>query len=162
MKTRSCLLATVSTLLAIGTIIAPPAVAQETERSFGQKLYVPVYSEIPLGVGRRTIRLSATLAIRNVDPRQSIRVTAADYYAASGELVHRYLSDPRSVPPLGSFELVVTESDLRGGISAAFLLQWEADSAVHAPLVQTIMLGTSGAQGISFVGESRVMEERRP
>jgi hypothetical protein len=39
-------------------------------------------------------------------------------------------------------------------------VEWRAEEPVNAPLVEAVMVGTSGTQGISFTGSSRVISQR--
>jgi hypothetical protein len=142
-------------------VLALPGAAHAGAVSRGQLLYVPVYSEIPFGEGKRTLSLTATLSLRNVDTGKKITIRRADYYDSQGRLVRSYLQEPRVIGPLSSFELLVKESDRSGGISASFLVQWDSDSPVLAPVAESIMIGAFSGQGISFVGRARVLEERR-
>jgi hypothetical protein len=136
--------------------------AQETPVSRGQLLYVPVYSEIPYGNRNRTIPLAATLSIRNTDPVHPIEVRRVDYYDAQGQRVAPYLTGPQRLAPLASLHLVVKESDKTGGVSSSFLVEWSATEAVCPPIVETVMVSTASAQGISFLGEARVLRESPP
>jgi hypothetical protein len=83
-----------------------------------------------------------------------------DYHDSSGQLVRAYLKSPRSVGPLASVEYIVKESDRKGGISASFLVDWSSESPTLAPLIESVMISTRSAQGISFVTSGRVIEER--
>jgi hypothetical protein len=134
--------------------------AAEPERSAGQLLYVPTYSEIAISEGRHNFRLTVTLSIRNLDPKEGLKIWSIDYYDSSGKIVRGYISDPIIVRPLSAFEIIVADSDLAGGISASFLVEWSAESAIISPLVETIMIGGASTQGVSFVGRARVIKER--
>ena len=101
-----------------------PAIAHDPDGSFGQRLYLPVYSEIPHGSGRDTYRLAATLSIRNTDPDAEISIMRADYYDSDGKLLERYLKEPVKLGPLASTHVVVKESRI-GGPSGA--LAWSGN-----------------------------------
>jgi hypothetical protein len=131
--------------------------AQEPPRR-GQLLYVPVYSEVPFGDRAHTINLTATLSIRNLSRTAAITLTRVDYFHSSGRFVRAYLPAPRSLAPLAAVEYLVQESDRSGGISASFLVQWEADGPEPPPLVEAVMISTVANQGISFATRARVLE----
>ena len=123
--------------------------------SSGQLLYVPVYSHIYIGDKERPFNLAVTLSIRNTDPRSGLRLTAVDYYDTEGSLVRHYLDKPLEMKPLASIRYVVAEKDIKGGSGANFLVRWEADAAMNAPVVEAVMIGTQSGQGISFTSQAR-------
>ncbi|MBU4263957.1 MAG: DUF3124 domain-containing protein [Proteobacteria bacterium] len=56
-------------------------------------------------------------------------------------------------------QYIVKESDTQGGLGAKFLVRWQADKTVNAPLVETVMIGTKMQQGISFTSRAIVLKE---
>ena len=60
--------------------------------------------------------------------------------------------------PLAVTEVVIPERDMAGGSGASFLVEWVAETAVSEPVIESVMIGTMGAQGISFVCPGRVVE----
>lgn len=62
--------------------------------------------------------------------------------------------------PLGSTAFVVSEIDKTGGSGANFIVEWVAEENVSEPIVQAVMIGAEGGQGISFVSPRRVIESR--
>jgi hypothetical protein len=132
------------------------------ETSLGQTIYVPAYSDIPFRDATRRYQLAVTLSIRNTDWVQPIRVTSVRYFDTEGRLLHTYVEQPLRLAPLAATTLVVAEHDIRGGAGASFLVEWRAEVAVHTPVVETVMIGTSGTQGISFVSPGRVLRTQCP
>lgn len=128
--------------------------------SRGQRLYVPVYSHIHFQTEARTIDLAATVSIRNADPDRPLVLTTIDYIDNDGRLVRRYLQRPRRLAPLASTSVVIEESDAAGGLGANFIVEWQADRPVHAPVVESIMISTRSTLGISFTSPARVLDER--
>jgi hypothetical protein len=126
----------------------------------GQTIYVPVYSHIYYRNERRVINLAATLSIRNTDASAPLRVTAVRYYNSEGTLVRRYLEDPRVLAPMASSDYVVEVENTSGGSGANFIVEWEADEFVTAPVVEAVMISTASSQGISFLSVGRVLAER--
>ena len=133
----------------------------EVNSARGQTLYVPVYSEIPYGERDRTLALTVTLSIRNIDRKVAVMVRKVDYYNAKGQLVRAYAQEPRVLPPLATVEFVIKASDRSGGISAGFLIEWESEHLCVPPVVEAVMISTASTQGISFSSQARVVEEKR-
>ena len=150
-------------LLAI--ILAPEsggAATADVKLARKQSVYVPVYSNIISGPRKRPLHLEALLSIRSTDPSASLRITAIDYYDTNGKLVRRYLKSPQTLGPLASTQVHIEEKDRSGGIGANFIVRWEADRIINAPLVECVMIGTSGGQGLSFVSQGQEIREESP
>lgn len=126
----------------------------------GQVLYVPAYSEIPYGDRGFTVNLTVTLSVRNTDRKNPIKIKLLEYHSSTGSLVRSYLSEPQGLKPLASCEFGVKESDRSGGISASFIVEWESETPVSPPLVETVMISTISTQGISFESQAVVLEEK--
>ncbi len=61
---------------------------------------------------------------------------------------------------MASAEHIIKESDRSGGISASFLVEWESESAVSAPLVEALMVSSSYNRALAFNSEARVLAEK--
>ncbi len=133
-----------------------------SEKSRGQTLYVPAYSDIPYRDEMRRYQLAITLSIRNTDAAQSIDIMSVRYFDTEGHFLRAYVEHPLRLGPLASTAFVVQERDTRGGTGASFLLAWRAEVPVHAPVVEAVMIGTSGTQGISFISPGRVLTTQCP
>jgi hypothetical protein len=127
-----------------------------------QTVYVPVYSNVFSGPRKRPLQLEATLAIRSTDPVASLRITAIDYYDTAGKLVRRHLKRPQVLGPLASADVHIEERDVSGGFGANFIVKWEADRIINAPVIECVMIGASGGQGISFVSPGQEIREGTP
>jgi len=157
---RSQALPALTRLLALTLLIlaaAGPALGQE--RSKGQLLYVPCYSHIYHGVKTRAIGLTITLSVRNTDPAGTVTVTGVDYHDTSGKLVKAHLDKPMRLEPLMTAEFIVPESDSTGGSGANFMVTWKSDAPVDPVLVEAVMIGTSGQQGISFTSRGVAVKQ---
>jgi hypothetical protein len=137
-------------------IIAPPLQAQELSR--GQLVYVPVYSHIYYGDREQTFPLTVVLSIRNTDSKHSITLLRVDYNDSDGKLIRKYLNKPISLNPLASIRYVVNASDMSGGSGANFMVQWKAETEVNNPLLEGVMIGTAGQQGISFTSRGQAVK----
>ncbi|HPC43117.1 MAG TPA: DUF3124 domain-containing protein [Spirochaetota bacterium] len=127
--------------------------------SRGQTLYVPVYSSIYHGDKKREWELAVTLSIRNTNINNSILINLIDYYNSEGKKLKIFIKKPQKLKPLESKQFIINESDLSGGIGANFIVMWSSDKEVNPPLVESIMIGTRGQQGISFSARGVVIQE---
>ena len=59
--------------------------------SQGETIYVPAYSHIYVGSNEQPFLLTVTLSIRNIDPANSLTVTAVDYYEMHLITGYRYM-----------------------------------------------------------------------
>ncbi|MFP3867615.1 MAG: DUF3124 domain-containing protein [Desulfobacteraceae bacterium] len=139
-----------------------PAVlpASEERLSTGQLVYVSVYSHVYYGDYEKRLLLTGILSIRNTDPAHEITITRADYYDSDGKLLRKYLSKPITLKPMASTRLIVKESDTCGGSGANFLVQWQAKTEVNEPIMEGVMIGTAGQQGISFISRGRPIKPK--
>jgi len=128
----------------------------------GQTVFVPAYPEIFYDDSTRTIALTTTLAIHNTDPDHEIVIRSVRYYDTDGALVREFVESPVGLNPLATTGFVVPADDSVGGWGANFLVEWGAESPVYEPVIEAIMINTSGALGLSFVSEGRVVSEQGP
>jgi hypothetical protein len=133
--------------------------APEFRLSKGQTLYVPAYSHVFSGPRRLPFALATTLSIRNTDLSASLRVSSIDYYDSNGKMLRRFLPKPVPIGPLGSTYVHLEEKDTAGGFGANFVVRWEADRLVNAPIVECVMIGATSGQGISFVSAAQEIKE---
>ena len=125
--------------------------------SDGQTIYVPAYSHIYSGNRETPFLLTVTLSIRNTDPKHQINITVVDYYETQGKLLKKYLEKPVILNPLESLRYVIPERDKAGGSGANFIVEWKSDKFVNPPIVESIMIGTQGQQGVSFTSRGRTI-----
>lgn len=131
----------------------------EIRLSQKQTVYVPVYSNVYSGPRKRPLQLEATLAIRSTDPAAALRIIAIDYYDTGGKLIRHYLDRPKILGPLASADVHIEERDVSGGFGANFIVRWEADRIINAPVIECVMIGATGGQGISFVSPGQEIKE---
>jgi hypothetical protein len=136
-----------------------PQAREVLELSQEQTIYVPAYSHIYSGNRERPFLLTVTVSIRNIDPKNSISVTAVDYYETQGRLLQRFLDTTTTLKPLESIRYVIPEKDKAGGSGANFIVEWTAETLVNPPIVETVMIGAQSQQGISFTSRGRVIVE---
>ena len=123
--------------------------------SKGQLIYVPAYSHIYSGDREKAFLLTVTLSIRNIDPDHGIKITRVDYYETQGKLLKKYIKTPAFLGPLESLRYVIPEKDKSGGSGANFIVEWQSDSFVNPPIVETVMIGTQNQQGVSFTSRGQ-------
>jgi hypothetical protein len=149
------------TTAAVGVItflvLSGTGISSEIKISKGQLVYVPVYSHIYSGNRENPFYLAATLSIRNIDPKHTITLLAADYYDSAGKLVKKYVDRATPINPVSGIRFVIKESDTVGGSGAAFIVKWESVQPVNTPIIESIMIGTQTQQGISFTSRGRVI-----
>ncbi|MEW6220072.1 MAG: DUF3124 domain-containing protein [Thermodesulfobacteriota bacterium] len=144
----------------VGVVIQPWSVAHAEEAprlSKGQTLYVPAYSHIYAGNRDLPVLLTVTLSIRNVDLARSITIMAVDYYGTAGELIRGFLEQSVVLAPLESTRFIVPQKDKSGGSGANFLVRWQSGDLVNPPIVETVMIGAEGQQGISFTSRGQAL-----
>jgi hypothetical protein len=136
--------------------------AQSPARSSGQSLYLPIYSHILHGETERNGQPAQTLmsvmvSVRNTDAARPIRVVSAQYYDTGGKRIKEYVSAPRSIAPLATLELYVPTSDDSGGSGANFVIAWQADGVVSAPLVEAVHANLAVGRSVVFITNARVI-----
>ena len=125
-----------------------------------QEVYVPIYSDIYSRTRNFKVLLAATLSIRNTSKSDTLYLKNVDYYDSAGHLVRNYLEKPIYLHPLETIDYVIDEADEAGGSGANYLLTWGAKKQLH-PVIQAVMLGSIGQQGITFTTDGVVVEEKK-
>jgi len=147
-------------LLAAVTILAlsqPASSTAEIELSRGQTCYVPAYSHIYGGNREQPILLAVTLSIRNTDAKNAITITSVEYYGTEGKLLRQYLERAITLNPFGTTRFVLPQKDKTGGSGANFVVKWKAEKPVNSPIIESVMIGVEGQQGISFTSRSQAI-----
>lgn len=139
-----------------------PITARDLQIVTGQTIYVPAYSEIFYGGTSRTITLAVTLAIHNTDLEYPIIIQSVRYYGTDGTLLREYIEEPVQVPPLATTGFVIEDTDTSGGWGANFIVEWGAETPVHEPVIEAIMISTRDTQGISMISLGRVVSQTFP
>ncbi len=124
-------------------------------RSAGQTLYLPIYSHIWHGDmtrdGQRARTLvSISVSIRNTDPAKAIRVLSAQYYDTEGKKLKEYVTAPKTIGPMGTYELFVPRGDDSGGSGANFVIRWQSDKPANPPVVQGFHANLPVGRSIAF------------
>lgn len=132
----------------------------DTKKLRGQVLYIPIYSNVPYHKQKKQFDLSAFVAIHNTDLNHPIRITKVLFFDNDGKQVANYLSKDLIVQPLGATNYFIPERD-QSGTGANFLVEWVSATPVTEPLIESVMLGLTHGQGISFSSTGRVIREMK-
>ncbi len=122
------------------------------------KTYLSVYSQIYSGVENITHNLTATVSMRNVCTKDTIFITHATYYDTHGHLIEDYLDAPIFLVPMETLDIVIEETDKQGGTGGNFIFEWKTKTHTPEPLFESVMISTSGQQGLSFSVRGRRIE----
>lgn len=120
-------------------------------------VYVPVYSDIFVAGGGK-LNLAITLSIRNTDFKYPLIVNNVNYYNTAGKLIENYLEVPYLLEPMASTHFFVKQADARGGTGANFIVKWSANKLANKPVIEAVMAGSTGTQGMSFMSTGREIE----
>lgn len=136
--------------------------AADPGRSRGQTLYVPVYSSVLHGNQDRSGKpgewlLSVMVSLRNTDPRNPVRVTAARYYDGGGALLREFVTEPKTLAPLASMATFIENRDTSGGSGGSLVVTWEAAVPVSPLLIEALHTDLFGTRSISFVSRGEVI-----
>jgi hypothetical protein len=123
----------------------------------GQIVYVPAYSEVHFLDNQRTLDLAVTLTIHNTNFETPIILTSVRYYDTAGAMVEEYFPSPVKLGPMATTAIVLAQKDDRGGVGANFIVEWVAESASSEPVIEALMVSTSGSQGVSLLSPGRVI-----
>lgn len=117
--------------------------------------YLSVYSEIYSRSEHLTHDLTVTISIRNTNATDTIYLDRAEYFNTQGKSIRSYFSNTIFVAPLETVEIVIDESDKAGGTGGNFIFDWKMKSNCSEPLFESVMISTSGQQGLSFATQGK-------
>lgn len=119
------------------------------------KTYLSVYSQIYSETEHRSHSLTATVSLRNINTTDTVYIDKATYYNTHGEAIRTYFESPIFIAPMETVEIIIDESDKEGGTGANFLFNWSVKPNSNAPYFESVMISTSGQQGISFTTQGK-------
>ena len=132
---------------------------QDLDIATGQTIFVPAYSEIYFASNNRTLDLAVTLSIHNADFTNPIIITSVRYYNTQGSLVREYAPQSQRLDALATATFFVDAGEETGGVGTNFVVEWVAEQPVYEPVVEALMINTSGSQGLSFTSPGRVINQ---
>jgi len=113
--------------------------------------YLSVYSQIYSMTEHRTHNLTATISMRNTNRFDTIFIQKAEYYNTKGALIRTYFDKPIFIDPMETVEIIINQIDREGGSGANFIFEWKIKPGLNEPFFESVMISTSGQQGISFI-----------
>lgn len=137
-----------------GAVVA--AGSEEEPRSNSEIVYVPAYARIHT---HEKIKqpLASTLVVHNVDPIVTITLTVVRYHDQDGKILREFLAKPMTLQPFQSGSFLTQISETSGGIGANYLVEWQSQNPALSPVIEAVMVGGSGTQGISFTSRGRII-----
>jgi hypothetical protein len=120
--------------------------------------YLSVYSQIYSSTEHRTHNLTVTVSMKNINLNDSVFIEKATYYNTKGDLIRTYFNKPIYLAPLETVEIVIDEVDKHGGTGANFVFDWKKKPTINDPHFESVMISTSGQQGISFTSQGIKIE----
>jgi hypothetical protein len=99
--------------------------------------------------------VSVSVSIRNTDPVKPIRIHSAQYYDTDGKKLREYLTSPKTIGPMGTYELFVPRSDDTGGSGANFVIAWKSDTPASPPIVEGFHANLPVGRSIAFTTSAR-------
>ncbi len=125
----------------------------QQELHFNGSSYLSVYSDIYDMTDETKHLLTATVSLRNTSLTDSLFILKADYYNTHGNLIRSYIEKPVYLVPMETVEIVINRKDTTGGSGANFIFDWAMRNESTEPLFESVMIWTTGTQGISFLSK---------
>jgi hypothetical protein len=125
----------------------------------GQQIYLPIHGRVSAEDGR-AVGLTVNIVVFNTDESRPILVTLLRHRDADGKTVRDYLRAPVRLAAKATLDVVLKDAD-PGAPAASVLIEWVADRPVAPPIVEAVMIGTTGSQGISFTEHGQVLEDEQ-
>lgn len=124
---------------------------------YKETIYVPVFSDIYHLDGTKRFLLTITVSVRNISLKDSAYILNAVYNDSYGKQLRSFVAKTVLLKPLESIEYVIEDAEDKGGAGASFILEWGGSKYSNQMLIQSIMIGTTGQQGISFTAKGEVI-----
>src|SRR5487761_2471582 len=65
---------------------------------------------------------------------------------------------PRTIAPMGTYEIFIPGSDDTGGSGANFVISWKSDARVNAPMVEAVHANLPAGRAIAFIASARPID----
>ncbi|MBF0178775.1 MAG: DUF3124 domain-containing protein [Magnetococcales bacterium] len=105
--------------------------------------------------------LSVMLSVRNTDPRHDMIITSVRYHDSSGRLLRDYLEQPRALTRLSSQGFFVENREAQGGAGASFVVSWQAEQPINAPIMESVHVYHWGTQAQAFTSRGQVIHSEK-
>jgi len=155
-------------VLAVAAIIlGANAAAYGQELTRGQTVYVPIYSSVVYGEPDRkgetpSIPFANLLSIRNIDPKTSIIIRSVRYNDENGKMLREETSAQRTLAPLASTNVFVSQKDTSAGNGGSFVIRWDADAPANPPIIEGLNIFSLGTKMGIFVSRGQPVQESPP
>ncbi len=117
--------------------------------------YLSVYSQIYSQTEHKTHDLTATISLRNTNLKDTIYLDKAEYFDTGGKSIRTYFDQTIFIAPMETVEIVIDELDQEGGTGGNLLFDWKTLPSSAEPLFESVMISTSGSQGLSFTTQGK-------
>ena len=134
--------------------LAAPAWAQSARQGV---IYAPLYQEAVIDHRGRRLDLAATVYVRNLSRKHALTVESVTMVDGNGKPGARCVEGRKRLGPLATLRLLSPRCPTETG-EPCILLRWSAPQPVPPPLVEVIMMGTAGQQGISLTSRGVPLE----
>lgn len=121
--------------------------------------YLSIYSQIYGITEHRLFDLTVTVSMRNTNRHDSVFIRKSEYYNTKGELIRTYFNKPIFIGPMETVEIVIDEIDREGGTGGNFIFEWSIKRKTNEPIFESVMISTSGQQGLSFTTQGVKLNE---
>lgn len=118
--------------------------------SYRQSFYVPIYSDIYTDKDNRKVLLAATLSVRNTNLKKPLYINKIDYYATDGTFLKSYVDRTIELPPMATLNYIVEKEEDKGGSGANFIITVEGVDKSVAPVIEAVMIGNFSNKGFAF------------
>ncbi len=122
---------------------------------FQGSTYLSVYSQIYSQTEHKTHDLTATISLRNTNLTDTIYIDKAEYFDTAGKSIRMYFDQTIFISPMETVEIVIDELDQEGGTGGNLLFEWRTLPSSAEPLFESVMISTSGSQGLSFTTQGK-------
>ena len=123
-----------------------------------QTIYLPIYSHVYYNGGRPCL-LEATVSIRNTDETRPLYVRRVDYFDTKGQRKKQFVDRLIRLGPLETVDFLIPARDLTGGSGGNIMMDGFATDPLEAPMVEAVMVGVAGANGVCFRSTGRPLEK---
>ena len=105
----------------------------------------------PIGAEKRGWQGASIFAHRTIRIRNTNEMTLRNLLKS----VEKYLEQNVVLGPLESTRYIVPSKDKAGGSGANFVVVWKSEKSVNLPIIESVMIGAEGQQGISFTSRGQ-------
>ncbi|MFH2126137.1 MAG: DUF3124 domain-containing protein [Pseudomonadota bacterium] len=149
---RFSLAATLCLALLLG--LSAPAFAQSARQG---TIYAPLYQKAVIDHRGRSLDLAATVYLRNLSQKHPITIESVTLVDGKGKTGPQCIEGQQRLAPLATLRLVPPRCPAGTG-EPSILVRWSASQPVPPPLVEVLMMGTAGQQGISLTSQGVPLE----